>query len=732
MAAPLAVDQPKGKGKGKGKKPKPTPQEMGFQDVGRRILTREAKLLHAVPVAEGLEISSLEIGKKGKPAPLDVTRPRASVEVLCNRQSLFGNPFNMREDESIRDDICDAYVEYIDEVLISASLAQGSSAATVLAKTQAEERSLRSVVDRIAGNRRLPATSLSKDWLRDFGLVDIATFQASFEALVQFCLQQRSVGGTSFVCHCIPRRCHCMTLAARVQAAFSSQAEPQPQAKAAGHGVKNPHEPTATRRRSSRGICAGVIALRLNCADPLVCIVEKANGKLGFPKGGAEAQDASVLATALREWREETNFPSDVLHGLSEDVQVVDSWGVKYFPAMCVIDNEAEPGVPVRWLVQDQADDPDPIVWAQWMPCSEALKHPMLSRERKLVLQQAMVLLRKPPQPQSPTPGKSETEGASLAQQGIGEQAMVNLLLSTCAFLAVLAQGQWVDPCEEAGGDTAVVDHTHAKLGQVLAAHISRGTKSGITANLVDYAKLKGDPSVLREYMQTLCNVDLTALDDAHKMALLINAYNAAMMAMVVAYDIQVQVWDVSNIFSIKFATVGGTKMSLDDIEHGMIREASGVGNCNDASLSARMGASGRIHAAVNCASMSCPDLHTVPFLPGTIQEQLTEVAENWMMDSARNPGLENGQLKLSMIFNWYGCDMEIESGSTQQAWVASMTGWTVPPSATIVHEAYNWNLNAATNVATDSGLESNVAAPNNPAQLLLALASLLVCMRLA
>eukprot|EP00971_Amphidinium_carterae_P245401 4873142-Amphidinium_carterae.2 len=28
--------------------------------------------------------------------------------------------------------------------------------------------------------------------------------------------------------------------------------------------------------------------------------------------------------------------------------------------------------------------------------------------------------------------------------------------------------GQWVDPCEEAGGDTAVVDHTHAKLGQAV------------------------------------------------------------------------------------------------------------------------------------------------------------------------------------------------------------------------------------------------------------------------
>jgi len=305
---------------------------------------------------------------------------------------------------------------------------------------------------------------------------------------------------------------------------------------------------------------------------------------------------------------------------------------------------------------------------------------------------------------------------------------MASLVFAAVALLAVLAQGQWVDPCEETGGETAVVDHTHAKFAQVLSAHIIRGTKAGIAANLVDYAKLKGDPSLLREYLQTLCNADLMAMDDDHKMALLINSYNAVMLAMVVAYDIQGQVWDVSNIFGIKFATIGGMKVSLDDIEHGMIRGASGVGNCNDASLSARMNASGRLHAAVNCASISCPDLNNVPFLPGSIQEQLTEAAEKWMNDPARNPGQNMGVLTLSMIFRWYGCDMAIESG-TQEAWVAQMTGWTIPSGTVIMYEEYNWDLNAATNVETGTGLESGLAAePSMSVPLLLSLTSLLAC----
>mmetsp|Transcript_30315 Transcript_30315/g.55320 ORF Transcript_30315/g.55320 Transcript_30315/m.55320 type:complete len:425 (-) Transcript_30315:61-1335(-) len=393
MAASIVMDEPKGKGKGKGKKPKKTPEEMGFQDVGRRLLTREAKLLHTVPAAVGMEISSLEIGKKGQPVPSGVRSRQAGLEVLCNRQSIFGNPFNMREDESVRDDICDAYVEYIDQVAIPAAGASGSAPS----KQHAEiaDSSLRSVVERIAAARRFPSTSLSKDWLRDFGSLDIPTFQASFEALTHLCQQHNAVGGISLVCHCIPRRCHCMTLAERVQRSLGSQ--PQ----AIGDATSSESARPPPRHRSKRGVCAGVIAMCGSDGNELVCLVEKANGKLGFPKGGAEAQDTSVLETALREWREETNYSSEVLDGLSEDIQVVDSWGIKYFPAVCVVDDKAIEPCQARWRVQDQAEDPDPIVWAQWMSCREALKHPMLSRERKQVLQQAMAILRKSPQPAS-------------------------------------------------------------------------------------------------------------------------------------------------------------------------------------------------------------------------------------------------------------------------------------------------------------------------------------------
>mmetsp|Transcript_60861 Transcript_60861/g.145065 ORF Transcript_60861/g.145065 Transcript_60861/m.145065 type:complete len:338 (-) Transcript_60861:10-1023(-) len=288
-------------------------------------------------------------------------------------------------------------------------------------------------------------------------------------------------------------------------------------------------------------------------------------------------------------------------------------------------------------------------------------------------------------------------------------RATVLMLLLRLSVLVTPVSGeQWTDPCEEAAAQSATVDHTHALLGQVLSTHVSSGMSAGIAVNLVDYAALKTDPSLLRSYLQQLCHVDLASLDDARKLALLINAYNAVMMAMVVAYDIQGSVWDVQNIFGIQFATVGGEKRSLDNLEHDMIRGRYSCNTMDSPGLSTRLGVSGRIHAAVNCASLSCPDLRLEPFVHDRLEAQLTSAARAWMADSTKNPGLENGELRLSKIFDWYGCDMELESGSTIQQWVMEHSDWMIPSSTSISYLDYNWDLNAATNIRTGSGLPAN------------------------
>lgn len=90
-----------------------------------------------------------------------------------------------------------------------------------------------------------------------------------------------------------------------------------------------------------------------------------------------------------------------------------------------------------------------------------------------------------------------------------------------------------------------------------------------------------------------------------------------------------------------------GAKLSLDDIEHGMLRKR---GVYDDP----------RVHFAVNCASIGCPMLREEAFVATRIDTQLDEQTARFMSDRTRNRFDESsGRLQLSRIFDWYGDDFK-------------------------------------------------------------------------
>jgi len=158
-----------------------------------------------------------------------------------------------------------------------------------------------------------------------------------------------------------------------------------------------------TKTKKSRGPwAAGVVAISMQPPDHCVCLVEKASGQLGFPKGGAEPAEASMpyggqMATAMREWQEETNLPTEGLTLMDARAGLhVDQFNCHYFmakwdstklPALPGdIQQSYEAGVKTSWPVTDDWLDKDPIIRAHWMKCSQALLHPMLSWNRTLIL----------------------------------------------------------------------------------------------------------------------------------------------------------------------------------------------------------------------------------------------------------------------------------------------------------------------------------------------------------
>ena len=85
----------------------------------------------------------------------------------------------------------------------------------------------------------------------------------------------------------------------------------------------------------------------------------------------------------------------------------------------------------------------------------------------------------------------------------------------------------------------------------------------------------------------------------------------------------------------------GGREISLNDIEHRILRP---------------IWKDPRIHYAVNCASLGCPNLSGTPFTAANKEELLDQAAADYV-NHPRGVAFVKGRLRLSSIYDWYGVD---------------------------------------------------------------------------
>ncbi|MCK6473620.1 MAG: DUF547 domain-containing protein [Planctomycetes bacterium] len=187
----------------------------------------------------------------------------------------------------------------------------------------------------------------------------------------------------------------------------------------------------------------------------------------------------------------------------------------------------------------------------------------------------------------------------------------------------------------------------HAHFGALLNKYIDKD-------GLVDYAGFQRDEAALDEYLYRLQHTEPIKLASAdERYAFWINAYNAFTLKVVlVTLPEAVKDWDRYSLGQVKSADgvtawkathfrIGTEDCTLDRIENGILRPTW---------------KDGRVHAAVNCASMSCPRMQPFAFEAARLQEQLDEAARSWVNDPLRNRAC--GPVpEVSAIFKWYASD---------------------------------------------------------------------------
>lgn len=232
----------------------------------------------------------------------------------------------------------------------------------------------------------------------------------------------------------------------------------------------------------------------------------------------------------------------------------------------------------------------------------------------------------------------------------------------------------------------------HAPWARLLEAHLEQG--EGGAPNRFGYGALKAnseDRAALRSYIASLEATDPGVLSRDEAFAFWVNLYNALTVEVVIDHYPVASIRDIAispGLFSTgpwgkRLVTVAGRELSLNDIEHGILRPDFG---------------DSRVHYAVNCASVGCPDLASRPYTGDELDAMLDRAARAYV-NSPRGARVENGRLTASSIFKWYMKDF----GGTEEGVLAELRKYAGPDLAAALENVsgvasydYDWSLNDA------------------------------------
>lgn len=198
----------------------------------------------------------------------------------------------------------------------------------------------------------------------------------------------------------------------------------------------------------------------------------------------------------------------------------------------------------------------------------------------------------------------------------------------------------------------------------------------------VDEASRQG----LQRYIGTLSAVDPRTLSRAEQLAYWINLYNALTVEVVLRHPGVPSILDMGGAggpWRDKLLEIAGERVSLDDIEHRILRP---------------IWRDRRIHYGLNCASVSCPNLLTAAFTASNA-EALLDRAEIAYVNHRRGVSFDDrGRLTLSSIYDWYRTDFAADEEALLQylAQVHERHGDELSSYDGPIEYAYDWALNGS------------------------------------
>ena len=221
---------------------------------------------------------------------------------------------------------------------------------------------------------------------------------------------------------------------------------------------------------------------------------------------------------------------------------------------------------------------------------------------------------------------------------------------------------------------------SHEFWNQVLGKYVN-------VSGLVNYQGLKEDPEILLNYLALLRSnrPNEVRWNRKERLAYWINLYNAFTLKLIIDHYPLESIKDIGSMIQIPFINspwdietidFGNEKISLNYVEHQILRKSF---------------EEPRIHFAINCASISCPNLRNEAYVAANIDAQLADQAQRFLKDSTKNI-ITSESLYLSRIFQWFSRDFDVHQTLYEN--LSIWSGVSINNSATKQFMDYDWSLN--------------------------------------
>jgi len=208
-----------------------------------------------------------------------------------------------------------------------------------------------------------------------------------------------------------------------------------------------------------------------------------------------------------------------------------------------------------------------------------------------------------------------------------------------------------------------------SKSDAFFKAHVKNGR--------VDYKSVNNDTSELDGLLEMAKGISVSSDKPNDYQAFWINAYNLAVIKGVTNHYPLKSPLDVGGFFDKTKYELGGTSITLNDIENKMLR--------------AKFPKEPRFHFVLVCGGLGCPPIIASAYKPTTLDAQLSKQTKRALNDP-NFIRVDKNKVKISQIFEWYKGDFEHDGDVVD--FINTYKTETLPENAKVSYYPYDWTLN--------------------------------------